>query len=382
MPAPPSSLIDPAIGHLVELAGDATEEQPGLLGVLAQVADPRHRRGVRYRLAVILGLALCAVVAGARSFTAIAEWAADADEQTLRLLGVTGVVPSESTFRRALQRLDADAFDDLAGSGRSRPPCRGRSGGSSRWTARLYGARPAAGNPAIICWLPLTTGPWRRLGPGRSGSEDERDPDVRHAAGPRWPGRERSSPPMRCTPSAATPATWPASAARTTCSPSSATSLGLFAELAALLVRGPCSRSSRERYGRRGADPRSHCRGRWAGLPPPAQPSRSCACAAQCKKEMVPRDCLRDRLRRPSPRRACWARRHHPRPLGRSSYAWTWVWRTWTTTRTCRGPHRQRRRVMANLAGARHHHGWPATPAPPPPPPPRRPTRRCHYERS
>jgi hypothetical protein len=32
------------------------------------------------------------------------------------MLGVTGVVPSESTFRRTLQRLDADAFDDLAGS--------------------------------------------------------------------------------------------------------------------------------------------------------------------------------------------------------------------------------------------------------------------------
>jgi len=116
MPAPPSSLIDPAIGHLVELAGDAAGEQPGLLGVLARVADPRRRRGVRHRLAVILGLALCAVVAGERSFTAIAEWAADADGQTLRVLGVTGRVPSESTFRRILQRLDADAFDDLAGA--------------------------------------------------------------------------------------------------------------------------------------------------------------------------------------------------------------------------------------------------------------------------
>jgi predicted transposase YbfD/YdcC len=70
---------------------------------------------VRYRLAVILGLAVCAVLAGARSFTAIAEWAADADQDTLRGLGVTGAVPSESTFRRTLQRLDADAFDDLAG---------------------------------------------------------------------------------------------------------------------------------------------------------------------------------------------------------------------------------------------------------------------------
>jgi predicted transposase YbfD/YdcC len=70
---------------------------------------------VRYRLAVILGLAVCAVLAGARSFIAIAEWAADADTETLARLGVTGVVPSESTFRRTLQRLDADAFDDLAG---------------------------------------------------------------------------------------------------------------------------------------------------------------------------------------------------------------------------------------------------------------------------
>ena len=77
---------------------------------------PRHRRGVRHRLAGILGLALCAVVAGARSFTAIAEWAADEDEQTLRMLGITGALPSESTFRRTLQRLDADAFDGLAGS--------------------------------------------------------------------------------------------------------------------------------------------------------------------------------------------------------------------------------------------------------------------------
>jgi predicted transposase YbfD/YdcC len=114
MPALSSSPIDPAIGHLADLAGDA-EDPSGLLAVLAKVTDPRHRRGIRHRLAVILGLAVCAVLAGARSFTAIAEWAADADEQTLARLGVRGAVPSESTFRRTLQRLDADAFDGLAG---------------------------------------------------------------------------------------------------------------------------------------------------------------------------------------------------------------------------------------------------------------------------
>jgi predicted transposase YbfD/YdcC len=115
MPAASSSPIDPAIGHLAALAGGAGDGSLGLLEVLARVADPRHRRGVRHRLAVILGLAVCAVLAGARSFTAIAEWAADADEHTLARLGVTGPVPCESTIRRALQRLDAGAFDDLAG---------------------------------------------------------------------------------------------------------------------------------------------------------------------------------------------------------------------------------------------------------------------------
>src|SRR5262249_61283967 len=50
------------------------------------------------------------------SFTAIAEWAADADEATLAGLGVTGAVPSESTFRRTLQHLDADALDAAAGA--------------------------------------------------------------------------------------------------------------------------------------------------------------------------------------------------------------------------------------------------------------------------
>ena len=96
MPAPPSSRIDPVLGHLVELAGDAAEEQPGLLAVLAGVADPRHRRGVRHRLAVILGLAVCAVLAGPRSFTAIAEWAAERGPgRRCAQLGAGGVVPSE-----------------------------------------------------------------------------------------------------------------------------------------------------------------------------------------------------------------------------------------------------------------------------------------------
>lgn len=64
-----------------------------------------HRRGVRHRLTGILGLALCAVD-GRRRRAEPAPWAERAR-----------AVPSESTFRRTLQRLDADAFDYLGAAG-------------------------------------------------------------------------------------------------------------------------------------------------------------------------------------------------------------------------------------------------------------------------
>src|SRR5712691_7242230 len=116
MPAASSSPVDPVFCHLFAAADGLDGDRATVLSVLAAVADPRARRGVRHRLAVILGRAVCAVLAGARSFTAIAEWAADADRATLDALGVTGAVPCESTFRRTLQRMDADAVDDAAGA--------------------------------------------------------------------------------------------------------------------------------------------------------------------------------------------------------------------------------------------------------------------------
>ena len=116
MPAASSSPIDPGICHLLAAVEGVGGGHATVVSVLAGVADPRARRGVRHRLVTILGLAVCAVLAGARSFTAIAEWAADADEVTLAELGVTGVVPCESTIRRTLQRLDVDDFGRRAGT--------------------------------------------------------------------------------------------------------------------------------------------------------------------------------------------------------------------------------------------------------------------------
>jgi hypothetical protein len=107
---------DPAIGQLLTAAQALCGDRARLLPVLAAVPDPRARRGVRHRLAVILGLAGCTVRADARSFTVIAEIPADADQGARDALGVTGVVPCESAFRRTLQSLDDDALDEAAGA--------------------------------------------------------------------------------------------------------------------------------------------------------------------------------------------------------------------------------------------------------------------------
>jgi predicted transposase YbfD/YdcC len=98
---------------------------PSLLRHLQQVPDPRIRRGRRHPLTYVLALAACAVLAGARSLTAIAEWAADLPRDRLARMGARvldpepGLAcrpPSEATFRRALQRLDGDALDTAISS--------------------------------------------------------------------------------------------------------------------------------------------------------------------------------------------------------------------------------------------------------------------------
>ena len=48
-------------GDVADLLGE--QSQSNLLHVLAVVPDPRHRRGVRYRLASLLTVAVCAVLA-------------------------------------------------------------------------------------------------------------------------------------------------------------------------------------------------------------------------------------------------------------------------------------------------------------------------------
>jgi predicted transposase YbfD/YdcC len=106
-----------AVAEQVGQAADQTallrpvEHSPGLQEALAGVVDPRHRRGVRHGLVVVLTAAVCAVAAGARSFVAIAEWVADLPIEAATAVGTAQRCPSESTIRRLLSAVDADRFD-------------------------------------------------------------------------------------------------------------------------------------------------------------------------------------------------------------------------------------------------------------------------------
>jgi predicted transposase YbfD/YdcC len=116
MPASASSLIDSVRAHAgADVGTDPLMAGPGLLDAFALVPDPRARRGVRHRLVTVLAVSVCAVLAGARSLVAIAEWAADLPEQARNAVGIAAGPPCESTIRRVLGALDGDGLDQVVG---------------------------------------------------------------------------------------------------------------------------------------------------------------------------------------------------------------------------------------------------------------------------
>jgi predicted transposase YbfD/YdcC len=137
----PSSLIDALLPNssadLALTTPVAVGEQPDLLHALAAVPDPRDPRGVRYRLTSLLAVAVGAVLSGARTFAAIADWAADLDGPARHRLGFAAAIPVGTTVWRFLVRLDAQVLQTvLSGWLRSRTTPSPASALSSRW-ARL-----------------------------------------------------------------------------------------------------------------------------------------------------------------------------------------------------------------------------------------------------
>ena len=89
----------------------------GLMEEIREAKDPRKARGIRHAVGVVLGIAVCAVLCGARSYRAIGDWAKALRDKDLRRFGSRRrTSPSESAIRRLLQGIEAEEFDRIIGS--------------------------------------------------------------------------------------------------------------------------------------------------------------------------------------------------------------------------------------------------------------------------
>src|SRR6266566_7065039 len=123
VPAEPSSPIPAALVPLADTDPLHPADPPRLLAYLATIHDPRRASGRRHPLTAILAIAAAAVLTGARSVTAIAEWAAEAPPPVRAALGGRRdapdrwTVPCEATIRRTLARVDATALAGCSARG-------------------------------------------------------------------------------------------------------------------------------------------------------------------------------------------------------------------------------------------------------------------------
>jgi hypothetical protein len=90
----------------------------GLIEALRSIPDHRKKRGIRHRALSILAVSVCAVLSGAKTYIAIAEWGSRCSQSMLAKLwcpkaSKTGkrVPPSEPTLRRFLGDADAETVD-------------------------------------------------------------------------------------------------------------------------------------------------------------------------------------------------------------------------------------------------------------------------------
>ena len=121
MPSSPIAAVsDALLNHVPSVTtelGEVTDrDRRTLAEVLATLPDPRRRRGVRHPFTPLLAASVCAMLAGSRSFAAIAEWIADLPAAARADLGLSGPVPAGTTLWRLLTALDPTALQDALGA--------------------------------------------------------------------------------------------------------------------------------------------------------------------------------------------------------------------------------------------------------------------------
>lgn len=84
-----------------------------LMDALADIPDPRKRRGKRHRWHLLLVLLVGGLASGYQSARAIAHWAKLHADELRQLLPALQRIPSELTFLRSLRQLDGALLDRL-----------------------------------------------------------------------------------------------------------------------------------------------------------------------------------------------------------------------------------------------------------------------------
>jgi hypothetical protein len=99
-----------------------------LIEVFAAIPDFRKPRGKRHPLAAIFALACCAMLCGARSYSAMAEWGRNYGTRIAQALGFTHATPCAATLHTIFRHVDRDAFETHLGA----------------WADSVVGSLPAA----------------------------------------------------------------------------------------------------------------------------------------------------------------------------------------------------------------------------------------------
>ncbi|MGM9470142.1 transposase family protein [Streptomyces murinus] len=110
---------------------------------LVRLPDPRRRRGRRHPFVAVLLVSACAVVAGALSYTAIAQWARNAPQETLARCGARLLTSLNVPFPAADVTWSPSPWGRSARTSR-RPPARAVSPGDSCPAGSAAAAIPTA----------------------------------------------------------------------------------------------------------------------------------------------------------------------------------------------------------------------------------------------
>ena len=81
--------------------------------LLAQIPDPRGRRGRRHALAAMLTAIVCAILTGARGYRAIAQWVRSQDRTVWEWLGFQRKPPCANSFRNLLLALQPEVLEAI-----------------------------------------------------------------------------------------------------------------------------------------------------------------------------------------------------------------------------------------------------------------------------